>query len=132
LCIDEGVGAPSDGIGKSVAEFAGAAAAGQFAVNQSGGDASIAAIRKLTTWINEEQGSLRFLEQEPKLGSSNAARVMKPCMRQVAIDAQGFLTQLLALRDVLMEAESAIRQAMRNHQEADEASAGKFTNRNSG
>jgi len=126
MYIDEGAGAPLDAIGKSIDAFAGAAAAGQFAVNRTGGDALLAAIKKMRDWINERQGYLRILEQEPMLGSSNAAQVMKPFVQQVATDERGFLTQLVAFNETLRQAEDAIKQAMENYREADEASAGKL------
>jgi len=126
MYIDEGAGAPLDAIGKSIDAFAGAAAAGQFAVNRTGGDALLAAIKKMKDWINEKQGYMNILEQEPMLGTSNAAQVMKPFMQQVATDERGFITQLLAFRDTLQQAEDAIKQAMENYRETDEASASKF------
>lgn len=126
MYIDEGAGAPLDAIGKSIDAFAGAAATGQFAVNRTGGDALLAAIKKMRDWINERQGYLRALEQEPMLGSSNAAQVMKPFVQQVATDERGFLTQLLAFNETLRQAEDAIKQAMENYREADEASASKL------
>ncbi|MCG8915168.1 hypothetical protein L6E12_05110 [Actinokineospora sp. PR83] len=126
MYIDEGAGAPLDAIGKSIDAFAGAAAAGQFAVNRTGGDALLAAIKKMKDWIDDKQTDLGVLEQEPMLGASNAAQVMKPFVQQVATDAQGFITQLRAFRVSLEQAEVAIGQAMANYREADEESTRKF------
>jgi len=123
MYIDEGAGAPLDAIGKSMDAFTQSAAAGQFAVNQSGGDALLAAIAKMTDWIDTRIGQLRLLDQEPQLGSSNAATAMKPYMQQVASDEQGFLTQLTAFRESLVKADEGIRTAMANYRETDENNA---------
>ncbi|PWW62118.1 hypothetical protein [Actinokineospora spheciospongiae] len=123
MYIDEGAGAPLDAIGKSMDAFTQSAAAGQFAVNQSGGDALLAAIAKMTDWIDTRIGQLRLLDQEPQLGSSNAATAMKPYMQQVASDEQGFLTQLTAFRESLLKADEGIRTAMANYRETDENNA---------
>lgn len=126
MYIDEGAGAPLDAIGKSMDAFTQSAAAGQFAVNQSGGDALLAAIAKMTDWIDTRIGQLRLLDQEPQLGSSNAATTMKPYMQQVASDEQGFLTQLAAFRESLVKADEGIRTAMANYRETDENNASKL------
>ncbi|WP_424184312.1 hypothetical protein ACOBQX_20655 [Actinokineospora sp. G85] len=123
MYIDEGDFTSLGAIGASMDAFAASAAAGQFAVNQQGGDALLAAIRELAAWIDGQRFSLRSLEQEPQLGSSNAAKVMKPYVLQVAIDHQGFLTQLFALYDSLVKAEQAIMKAMENYRQVDEDSA---------
>ncbi|PWW64139.1 hypothetical protein [Actinokineospora spheciospongiae] len=47
MYIDEGNNASLEQIGASMNALVGAAAAGQFAVNQHGGDALLAAIRKM-------------------------------------------------------------------------------------
>ncbi|EWC61775.1 hypothetical protein UO65_2962 [Actinokineospora spheciospongiae] len=126
MYIDEGAGAPLDAIGKSMDAFTQSAAAGQFAVNQSGGDALLAAIAKMTDWIDSKMGALGILDQEPQLGSSNAAEVIKPYSRNVASDEQGFLTQLRAFRESLTKADEAIRTAMNNYRATDEANASKL------
>ena len=126
MYIDEGASAPLDAIGKAMGDFAGSAAAGQFAVNQSGGDALLAAIKKMSDWVRTEQARLNVLAQEPQLGSSNSAQVMKPYVQQVASDGQGFLTQLTAFSDSLVKAEEGIRQAMANYQDTDELNQAKY------
>lgn len=60
------------------------------------------------------------------LGSSNAAQVMKPYVRQVASDTRGFITQLMAFGQTLRKAEDAIKRAMESYREAAEASASKL------
>ncbi|EWC60052.1 hypothetical protein UO65_4618 [Actinokineospora spheciospongiae] len=114
-------------IGASMNAFAGAAAAGQFAVNEHGGKAILDAIKKMADWIEGQEFDLAQLEQEPLLGSSNAAQVMKPFMVQVATDANGFITQLMAFKDTLRQADQAIRLAMENYREVDQEVASAFT-----
>ncbi|WP_424189912.1 hypothetical protein ACOBQX_14170 [Actinokineospora sp. G85] len=111
----------------SMAQFVNAAATGQFAVNDHGGQALIAAIDQLQDWLTDNLARLQFLEQEPPLGSSHAAEVMKPFMANVANDHQGFLTQLRALSKNLAEAREAIEIAMRNYQHTDDGIAATFT-----
>ncbi|WP_156754498.1 hypothetical protein [Actinokineospora pegani] len=123
MYIDEGLGAPLGKIGKAMDDFAGSAAAGQFAVNQSGGDALLAAIAELVEWIDSNVTALGVIEQRPRLGSSNAALVMAPYDQAVATDHQGFLTQLQALRQSLAKAEEGIRTAMANYRDVDQSNA---------
>ncbi|WP_424188924.1 hypothetical protein ACOBQX_11425 [Actinokineospora sp. G85] len=127
MYIDEGKHAALGKIGESMAQFAGAAAAGQFAVNETGGQALIAAIDQLLDWLDMNQFTLRNLEQEPPLGSSNAAQVMKPYMASVATDHEGFLTQLRALGESLKQARQGIETAMRNYEQTDSDEASKLT-----
>ncbi|MCP2306275.1 hypothetical protein [Actinokineospora globicatena] len=115
---------PADGIGAAVGEFAALALRGGFAVNERGGEALLTAIRNLIEWIDEQQTQLAFLNQVAKLGSSNNAEAMKPFLQQVANDEQGFITQLLRLRESLASAETGVRQAMANYQQADHQAAG--------
>lgn len=126
MYIDEGESASLEAIGKSMEAFTGAAAAGQFAVNAHGGDALLKAMHTMTDWINSNRNRFRVLAQEPQLGTSNTATVMKPYVQQVAIDHQGFLTQLDALERTLQQAEVAIKQAMQNYRDADEDSASRL------
>lgn len=123
MYIDEGNNASLEQIGASMDALVGAAAAGQFAVNQHGGDALLAAIRKMLDWLEKQQNLRLVLDQEPMLGSSNAATVMKPYVHQVATDHQGFLTQLTALQETLIKAEAAIKVAMSNYRHVDEDTA---------
>ncbi|WP_156754058.1 hypothetical protein [Actinokineospora pegani] len=116
-------------IGDSMAKFAQAANAGQFAVNESGGQALISAIDRMLDWLENKSFDLGLLEQEPPLGSSHAAQVMKPYMQNVAIDHQGFLTQLRALKESLTVAREAIQTAMSNYQQTDSTAASGFIER---
>ncbi|WP_156758696.1 hypothetical protein [Actinokineospora pegani] len=121
MYIDEGKAGPLGEIGSAVTAFAQAAADGQFAVNAHGGRPLVNAIDRLIDWIDGRQYDLQLLEQEPPLGTSNNAKVMRPYMQQVAIDEQGFLTQLRALSANLKLAKTAILAAMANYAAADEA-----------
>ncbi|MCG8914195.1 hypothetical protein L6E12_00080 [Actinokineospora sp. PR83] len=123
MYIDEGNNASLEQIGASMNALVGAAAAGQFAVNEHGGNALLTAIRKMLDWLERQEGLRYVLDQEPMLGASNAATVMKPYIHQVATDHQGFLTQLAALRETLVKAESAITVAMNNYRHVDEDTA---------
>ncbi|SDC90165.1 hypothetical protein [Actinokineospora iranica] len=127
MYIDEGGNAPLSPIGKAMSDFAGNAAAGKFAVNEKGGEALLRAIREMAAWVDSEQERLHVLEQEPMLGSSNNAEVMKPLLVQVATDDRGFLTQLRQFRESLIKAEEGIQQAMANYVRTDESNAGTFT-----
>jgi hypothetical protein len=111
----------------SALAFVAAAKAGEVAVNENGGKPLLDAIGKMLAWIDDRQFDLYQLSQEPKLGSSNSARVMKPYMVQVATDANGFVTQLMAFRETLRQAEEAIRMAMANYRSVDDEIAGKYS-----
>ncbi|RSM76992.1 hypothetical protein DMH04_35690 [Kibdelosporangium aridum] len=110
-------------IGASMSAFAGAAAAGGFEVNEAGGKALITAIQKMRDWANGQETKLYQIAQELPLGDSNAAKVMKPYLQQVAVDNQGFLTQLAAFRESLDKAEKGIDTAMANYRATEAANA---------
>ncbi|SDC81798.1 hypothetical protein [Actinokineospora iranica] len=116
-----------DGMAKNMSKFSASARAGEFTVNQHGGDAILAAIRTMQDWYQASAHKLNQLAQEPKLGSSNNAKIMAPLLVQVATDHQGFLTQLEKFNDVLTEAEESIKIAMANYRNADDDAQGKFT-----
>ncbi|WP_156893402.1 hypothetical protein [Actinokineospora enzanensis] len=121
MYIDEG--SVGGAIGTGVADLLSTARAGGFAVNESGGQAMLKAIRNFLDWIDSEQDAFSVLSREPKLGSTNNAKVMKPFMVAVATDDRGFVTQVLALRDSLTQAEEAIKTAMANYRETDARAA---------
>ncbi|GAA3021435.1 hypothetical protein [Actinokineospora globicatena] len=123
MYIDEGPGAPLSAIGRAMNDFAGNAASGRFAVNERGGEALLAAIRNMAAWVDSQSNRLRALAQTPQLGTSNNAQVMKPYMQQVAVDDQGFLTQLTSFRESLVKAEEGIKQAMANYRQTDDENA---------
>jgi hypothetical protein len=108
-------------IGESMAQFASMAADGGFEVNESGGEALLSAIATMQHWISDKSFDLQQLAQEMPLGTSHAAEVMKPYVRNVATDDQGFLTQLAQFREALNKAEQGIRTAIANYQATDSA-----------
>lgn len=108
-------------IGENMAMFAAMAADGGIEVNETGGEALLTAIRNLKDWADRQQRRLVVLGQELPLGSSHAAMVMKPYVQQVAIDGQGFLTQLGEFIKSLENAEQGIQTAMANYRATEEA-----------
>ncbi|MGQ0840427.1 hypothetical protein [Actinokineospora sp.] len=121
MYVDDAGGAVAGtGIGKSMADFAGGAKSGAFSVNEEGGAALLKAIAEMKDWLDGERNRLHLLGQEPALGSSNGANVMRPHVQQVATDTQGFLTQLQAFDEALIKADEGIRQAMANYQQTDQ------------
>ncbi|CRK60400.1 hypothetical protein [Alloactinosynnema sp. L-07] len=127
MYVDDAGGSPlGSTIGKSMSDFAAGAASGAFSVNEQGGAALLAAIRDMATWVDGEATRLALLNEQPMLGDSNGASVMKPYLQQVANDSQGFNTQLKQFRASLLEAEKGIKQAMANYQHTDTSEAGKY------
>src|SRR2546421_12261317 len=116
-----GGGGPAfDAIASSMDMFAGAAASGGFAINETGGKALLQAIQGMKDWVDSNQADLNLLAEQPKLGNTNAAVAMKPYMAQVASDGQGFLTMLLKFRESLDKAEKGIKDAMNNYHATDD------------
>ena len=107
-------------IAEGMAKFASMAASGSFEVNDTGGQALLKTIHKMQDWLNSQLVDLYRLTQEMPLGSSHAAEVMKPYLRNVATDAQGFLTQLQQFRESLAKADQGIRTAMANYRATEE------------
>src|SRR5882672_3056709 len=88
------IGAIGSSIGASVAEFAKAAASGAFAINETGGNALLQAIHNMKDWVDDNRFSVQRLGEEPLLGTSHAANLMKPHVAHVATDGEGFLPML--------------------------------------
>ncbi|HVK24155.1 MAG TPA: hypothetical protein VM677_22610 [Actinokineospora sp.] len=127
MYVDDAGGSPlGSTIGKSMSDFAAGAATGAFSVNEQGGAALLAAIRDMATWVDSQANHNMRLAEQPMLGNSNGANVIKPYVQQVANDQHGFLTQLKQFRESLAEAEKGIQQAMANYQHTDTAEAGKL------
>ncbi|HEV2782442.1 MAG TPA: hypothetical protein VGX25_23870 [Actinophytocola sp.] len=128
MYIDSGGGGSAGfgAIGESMKAFAGAAAAGAFAINESGGQALLNAIRDMKDWVDERQQDLQVLTYEPPLGSSHGANTMKSFVPQVATDGQGFITMLMKFRESLTDAEQGINDAMRNYRALDERGSTKL------
>ncbi|RZS44920.1 hypothetical protein EV193_101801 [Herbihabitans rhizosphaerae] len=97
-----------------------AAAKGDIEVEPTGGQALIRAIDKLQGFINEQEGNAVNRQQEPPLGDSNGARVIKPFVASVASDpGQGFYPMLKHLRTQLNTYKDAITMAMNNYKATD-------------
>ena len=116
-----GAGMAPASMAASMAGFANAASSGAFAVSPTGGQALINTIEAFQKWAASQRRQLDFISQEPMLGGSTGAAVMKPFSQQVATDGEGFVTQFQALLQSLDEAKQAIRKAMENYRDADEA-----------
>lgn len=114
------------GFAAMVKQFAHAASAGEFAVSPEGGEALLAAIRDMDLWVRNNLADLDMLGREQPLGSSNGAEVMKPYLRNVATDQQGFITQLLEFRATLIDAEKGITAAMANYDSTEQDIRGNF------
>jgi hypothetical protein len=112
-------GATVAGIAPGAASFAKAAADGSFAVSETGGQALLQAIREMRDWINGQDVKLTQLSQTPPLGGSHGAEALKPYVRDVAADHQGFIVMLKAFGDSLAEAEKGIKAAMGNYRHMD-------------
>jgi hypothetical protein len=134
MYIDDEAGVPAawndparnamDQMLENMKNFKESAASGHFAVSESGGQGLLQVIRMMQDWMAAaDHGTL---DQQPMLGTSYAARVMSPFVRQVANDQQGFLTQLTRLRDVLGDAEAGVQQAMANYRQNEHSVAGTF------
>jgi hypothetical protein len=92
---------------------------GSFAVNDTGGQALLTAIREMARWVDDNIGDLRLLAQQQPLGTSNGAEVIKPYLQEVATDQEGFLTMLQEFRASLTDAEAGVIGAMNNYRNID-------------
>lgn len=99
---------------------------GSFSVNETGGQALLEAIREMARWVDDNYGDLRMLAQQPPLGTSNGAEVIKPYLQQVATDQEGFLTMLQEFRASLTDAEAGVIGAMNNYRNIDHDVAGTY------
>jgi hypothetical protein len=121
-----GGGSPFDAIGKSMDMFAGAAASGGFAVNETGGKALLQAIQNMKDWVDENRLEVQRLSFKIPLGSTTMAEALKPYMNNVVSDGQGFMTMLLKFRESLDKAEQGIKDAMKNYQATDQGGQARF------
>jgi hypothetical protein len=119
------IGAAMAGIGASFAEFAAGAASGAFAINQTGGQALLTAIRNMKDWVDDNRDLVQRKGAEPALGSSHGANVMRPFVARVATDDKGFIPMLLKFRESLDDAEKGINDAMKNYAEMDQRGVGR-------
>jgi hypothetical protein len=110
-------------IGQSMMNFASAAASGAFAVNETGGQALLSAIRNMRDGIAQIQADWVFANRQVQLGQSHGAKVMTEVDTEVGQDEQGFMPMLTKLLESLEAAEQGIKDAMRNYQAMDERGA---------
>ena len=120
-------GGAMDAFAQQVSAFKSAADSGSFAVNATGGDALRKAIKNMREWYNHNVFDLHSLAQAPKLGTSNAAKIIAPYMAKVATDDQGLLTRLKEFDKILEDADAAIKKAMANYQNTDHTARDRFT-----
>jgi hypothetical protein len=122
--LDSGGGG---GGGKLMSGLLKAASDGSFAVNDTGGQALLTAIREMARWVDENISDLGLLARQPALGTSHAATAMKPYVQDVAQDQQGFLTMLREFRASLVDAEAGVIGAMNNYKNIDSGIEGNFS-----
>lgn len=122
-----GGGSPFDAIGKSMDMFAGAAASGGFAVNETGGKALLQAIQNMQDWVDRNRRDVQRLSMQLPLGGTTMATQLKPYMNNVVSDGQGFMTMLLKFRESLDKAEQGIKDAMKNYHATDQGGQARFT-----
>ncbi|MFI7676915.1 hypothetical protein [Actinophytocola sp. NPDC049390] len=124
--LDAGGGGGMVGMAKSMGSLKQAAADGQFAVNETGGQALLVAIREMAKWVDTNLADLGTLAQQPALGASHGAEAMKPYVQEVATDQEGFLTMLQQFRASLEDAEAGVIGAMNNYNHIETTIEGKF------
>lgn len=114
------------GVSASMKGLKKAAAEGSFAVSETGGQALLVAIREMAEWVDGNLADLGTLSRTPELGSSHGAEAMKPYVREVATDKEGFLTMLREFRASLVDAEAGVLDAMKNYRTTESDTAGTF------
>lgn len=122
----EAAGGGGDSFLPNMGDFVAAAASGAFAVNESGGQALLSAIRDLAEVVDNNIADLSMNKRTLPLGGSKGADAMKPYMQNILTDDQGFITRLTEFRKSLVDAESAIKTAMANYHEADSGARSTF------
>lgn len=124
--VAKDMGAALPRIGESMDAFASQAASGLVAVNETGGQALLRAIKEMRQWIDGVGMDMQWLEQAPKLGGSGGAQTISPYAQQVATDAKGFIPVLKQFANSLNKAEEGIRTAMANYQNVEHANSSTF------
>ncbi|MGH3621104.1 MAG: hypothetical protein ACRDQ5_04850, partial [Sciscionella sp.] len=77
-------------------------------------------------WVQNQEFTLRYLQQPYKLGSSHAARVMAPYIQGVYGGEAGLGKAINEYRKALTKARHAITKAMENYQATEEKNRHKF------
>jgi len=130
MYVDKSTGRPRpwndhalDSVGKALHKMQGltqAAAAGGFAVNDSGGAAMLAAVRDLRAELDGQLAALATLRQSPRLGTTPGALVAGEHVRRSATgDPRSLDAVIEQVGTALDEFESALRKAMANYRETD-------------
>jgi hypothetical protein len=118
-------GAAFAGIGTAIGGIVAAANTGGFGISHDGGQALLHAIDDLHKAVTSALRKSTQLEQQPPLGTTPAANVYKPFLATVASDpAQGALPVFKKLQTDLVNAHAAIKKAMQNFQETEQANTG--------
>lgn len=107
--------------------IAGAVAEGKLAITKEGGEALIQALDEYQQWYTSRANILQIAAQAPKLGSSNAAKVVSPYMEQVGTDAHGYVTQMTKLAQAVDKFKESIHQAMAAYGKTDQEAAHQVT-----
>jgi hypothetical protein len=127
MLVDPGGGAFA-GISTAVDAIAKDASSGGFGISENGGQALINAIDDLKTAVENALRNSSQLSQQPALGTTPAANVYKPFLATIASDpVQGAIPALKKLQTDLVNAEAAIRTAMKNFQATEQANTGIWT-----
>lgn len=121
--VGAGIVAGMDSLGKQMADFAASAKAGQFEVNDQGGKALLGAIQDMQRWLDDQDVTLERLKRTGEYGGTHGAGVVEPYMNDVASDNQGLVPMLQKFRNVLNDAEEAIKKAMDNYKQTDAGNA---------
>lgn len=113
-------------IDASMRRFLRLADSGGFAVDGDTGAALLRWAGGVRDWLDLKQHELRRLEQLPPMGGTAAAESVSQFVREVAVDPQGIIPQLHALRSELPRYERALRTAMANYRDTEDAQRDAF------
>ncbi|MEU6150801.1 hypothetical protein ABZ816_12455 [Actinosynnema sp. NPDC047251] len=103
-----------------------AAESGSFAIKQSGAEAYIKAIEEAEMEINGLNNTIYLLQQETKLGTSPDAQAMSRYNSESANGGggtTGIIPAINQLKSALADAKAALRKAVENYREVDDAAA---------
>jgi len=118
-------GAAIAGMGTAIDAITTAANSGGFGISANGGQSLLNAITDLQHAVESALGRSSNLGHEPGLGTTPAANVYKPFLGTVATDpVQGAIPALRKLQTDLVNAHAAIKKAMQNFQETEQANTG--------
>ncbi|WP_257900557.1 hypothetical protein [Saccharothrix obliqua] len=103
-----------------------AAESGSFAISQSGAEAYIKAIEDAEVDLNRLNTNLATLQQDTQLGTSPDAQSMSRYNVESATGGAGTMGMVPAideLKTALSDAKAALRKAVENYREVDDAAA---------